>query len=198
MQDRALLEKVQRLIPIAQERGLTLSQLALAWVLRRPEVTSCIIGASRPSQVEENAQASGVKLVTGVQLLDSYIHDLVVIGDKHNDGAQASGPASNVVVRHNSIINPNHENSGIYLSSNLGPIDGVVIENNFLDGGGRTVYVLDKGTGYGIPTNVSVMNNRFGHDFNRALGFGKFTQAGNAWADSGAVIPDITAVQRKP
>jgi len=50
------------LVPIAQEHGCTLSQLALAWVLRRSEVTSCIIGASKPSQVEENAEASGVKL----------------------------------------------------------------------------------------------------------------------------------------
>jgi aryl-alcohol dehydrogenase-like predicted oxidoreductase len=62
LQDRALLEKVQRLVPVAQEKGLTLSQLALAWVLRRQEVTSCIIGASKPKQVEENAEASGVKL----------------------------------------------------------------------------------------------------------------------------------------
>lgn len=53
---------VQRLRPIAAELGLTLSQLAIAWVLRRPEVSSAIIGASRPEQVEENARASGVEL----------------------------------------------------------------------------------------------------------------------------------------
>ena len=53
---------VQRLKPIAQELGVTLPQLALAWVLRRPEVSAAIIGASRPEQVEENAGASGVKL----------------------------------------------------------------------------------------------------------------------------------------
>jgi aryl-alcohol dehydrogenase-like predicted oxidoreductase len=53
---------VQRLVPIAAELGLSLPQLALAWVLRRPEVTSAIIGASRPEQVTENAKASGVKL----------------------------------------------------------------------------------------------------------------------------------------
>jgi aryl-alcohol dehydrogenase-like predicted oxidoreductase len=46
----------------AAELGLTLPQLALAWVLRRPEVTSAIIGASRPEQVVENAAASGVRL----------------------------------------------------------------------------------------------------------------------------------------
>jgi aryl-alcohol dehydrogenase-like predicted oxidoreductase len=57
-----ILAGVQRLRPIAAELGISLSQLALAWVLRRPEVASAIIGASRPEQVEENARASGVVL----------------------------------------------------------------------------------------------------------------------------------------
>jgi aryl-alcohol dehydrogenase-like predicted oxidoreductase len=60
--DRALLEKVQRLVPIAQEQGISVAQLALAWVLRRDEVTSCIIGASRPEQLDENVEASGIRL----------------------------------------------------------------------------------------------------------------------------------------
>lgn len=64
--DDATLAKVERLKPIARELGLTLAQLALAWVLRRPEVTSAIIGATRPEQVEENAKASGVKLAADV------------------------------------------------------------------------------------------------------------------------------------
>ena len=58
----AVLARVQLLAPIAAELGLTVAQLALAWVLRRPEVTSAIIGATRPAQVKENAAASGVKL----------------------------------------------------------------------------------------------------------------------------------------
>ena len=60
--DPAILEKVQRLVPIAAELHLSMSQLALAWNLRRADVTSCIIGATRPQQVEENAEASGIKL----------------------------------------------------------------------------------------------------------------------------------------
>jgi len=60
--DDALLKKVQQLIPLARESGCTMSQMALAWALRRKEVTSCIIGASRPAQLEENAKASGMKL----------------------------------------------------------------------------------------------------------------------------------------
>jgi aryl-alcohol dehydrogenase-like predicted oxidoreductase len=55
----AILEAVQKLRPLAEEAGLTLSQFALAWVLREPNVASAIIGASRPEQVLENAAASG-------------------------------------------------------------------------------------------------------------------------------------------
>ena len=56
------LARVERLRPIARDLSLTLPQLALAWVLRRPEVSAAIVGATSPAQVEENARASGVKL----------------------------------------------------------------------------------------------------------------------------------------
>jgi len=56
------LEAVQRLQPIAEGLGISLAQLALAWVLREPNVASAIIGATRPEQVEQNAAASGVDL----------------------------------------------------------------------------------------------------------------------------------------
>ena len=60
--DEDVLDKVQKLQPIAERNNMTLSQLALAWCLRRPEVSSVIIGASKPSQVEDNAGASGKDL----------------------------------------------------------------------------------------------------------------------------------------
>jgi len=60
--DPAVLARVQLLRPVAAELGITLSQLAIAWVLRRPEVSSAIVGATTPEQVEENAGASGVTL----------------------------------------------------------------------------------------------------------------------------------------
>jgi aryl-alcohol dehydrogenase-like predicted oxidoreductase len=58
----ARLEAVDRLRPIADQAGLSLTELALAWVLRRPEVASAIVGASRPEQVHANAKASGIEL----------------------------------------------------------------------------------------------------------------------------------------
>jgi aryl-alcohol dehydrogenase-like predicted oxidoreductase len=57
-----VLEAVQRLKPIAEGAGLTLPQLALAWVLRQPNVASAIVGATRPEQVHANASASGIEL----------------------------------------------------------------------------------------------------------------------------------------
>jgi aryl-alcohol dehydrogenase-like predicted oxidoreductase len=57
-----VLERVQHLVPIAGELGLSLSQLAIAWVLQNPNVSSAIIGASRRAQVEENVKAAGVKI----------------------------------------------------------------------------------------------------------------------------------------
>ena len=57
-----VLEAVQRLRPVADGLGVSLAQLALAWVLREPNVATAIIGASRPEQVEDNAAASGVEL----------------------------------------------------------------------------------------------------------------------------------------
>ena len=56
--DRPILAAVQKLKPVAADAGLSLAQFALAWVLREPNVASAIIGASRPSQVVENAAAS--------------------------------------------------------------------------------------------------------------------------------------------
>lgn len=71
-----VLERVQRLTPIAQQLDLSLAQLAVAWVLQNDNVAAAIIGASRPEQVKENAKASGV--VIPAELL-AQIDD--VLGD---------------------------------------------------------------------------------------------------------------------
>ncbi|MGW1101926.1 aldo/keto reductase family protein [Streptomyces sp. NPDC002540] len=57
-----VLERVQQLRPLADQAGLSLAQLAVAWVLQNPNVSAAIIGASRPEQVTENAGAAGVTL----------------------------------------------------------------------------------------------------------------------------------------
>ena len=57
-----VLTRIARLGELAAELGHTQSQLALAWVLHQPNVSSAIIGASRPEQIAENAAASGIQL----------------------------------------------------------------------------------------------------------------------------------------
>ena len=60
--DDEILSAVEKLKPVAESENLSMAQLALAWVLRDDRVSSAIIGASKPEQVEDNAKASGVKL----------------------------------------------------------------------------------------------------------------------------------------
>jgi aryl-alcohol dehydrogenase-like predicted oxidoreductase len=77
LEDRVL-EAVQRLVPVAEQAGLTLPQLALAWVLRQPNVASAIVGASRPEQVHANASASGVTLdAQTLAAIDEALGDLL-------------------------------------------------------------------------------------------------------------------------
>ena len=57
-----VLEAVERLRPVSEQAGLSMPQLALAWVLRQPNVASAIVGASRPDQVHANASAAGITL----------------------------------------------------------------------------------------------------------------------------------------
>jgi len=77
--DDDVLAAVQRLRPIADGLGITMAQLALAWVLREENVASAIIGASRPEQVVDNAAASGVELdAATLQAIDEAVGDVVV------------------------------------------------------------------------------------------------------------------------
>jgi aryl-alcohol dehydrogenase-like predicted oxidoreductase len=77
--DDDVLEAVQRLRPIADGLGISMAQLALAWVLREENVASAIIGASRPEQVEDNAAASGVHLdAATLEAIDEAVADVVV------------------------------------------------------------------------------------------------------------------------
>jgi aryl-alcohol dehydrogenase-like predicted oxidoreductase len=77
--DDDVLRAVQSLVPIAEGLGITMAQLALAWALREENVASAIVGASRPSQVEENAGASGIELDEAtLQAIDDAVADVAV------------------------------------------------------------------------------------------------------------------------
>ena len=82
------LDAVQRLRPLAEQAGLSLAQLAVAWTLQNPNVSAAIIGASRPEQVRENAAAAGVVLET--ELLEAI--DDVLEGLIERDPAKTKSP----------------------------------------------------------------------------------------------------------
>ena len=83
-----ILTRVQRLRPVAEQAGLTLAQLAVAWVLQNPAVSAAIVGATRPEQVRENAAASGVRLDDEIMRKIDEILDPVV----ERDPAQTRSP----------------------------------------------------------------------------------------------------------
>ena len=73
-----VLTRVQALKPIADDCGLSMAQLAVAWVLQNPNVSAAIIGASRPEQVVENVKAAGVRLEPAVLArIDQALGDVV-------------------------------------------------------------------------------------------------------------------------
>ena len=78
--DDDVLEAVQQLRPIAEGLGITMAQLALAWVLRRDELACAIVGASRPEQLEDNAAASGVELDDAtLRAIDEAVSPVVAV-----------------------------------------------------------------------------------------------------------------------
>ena len=86
--DDDLLRRVQELKPLADESGLTMAQLAVAWVLQNPDVSAAIIGASRPEQVHDNVQASDVVLEDALmKRIDDVLGDHVV-----RDPSQTTSP----------------------------------------------------------------------------------------------------------
>ncbi|MBT2447845.1 aldo/keto reductase family protein [Streptomyces sp. ISL-43] len=83
-----VLERVQRLVPLAREAGLTMAQLAVAWTLQNPNVAAAIVGASRPEQVRSNAEAAGITLDAGLlERIDEALGPVVERDPKKTDSA---------------------------------------------------------------------------------------------------------------
>ena len=85
-----VLTRVQRLQPLADQAGLTMAQLAIAWVLQNPNVSSAIVGATRPEQLVDNAKAAGVKLDADLLKGIDEVLDPIV----ERDPARTASPAS--------------------------------------------------------------------------------------------------------
>ena len=84
-----VLTRVQRLKPLAEQAGLSMAQLAIAWVLQNPNVSSAIVGASRPEQVHDNVKAAGVKLDANLlKAIDEIVEPIT-----ERDAAKTESPA---------------------------------------------------------------------------------------------------------
>src|ERR1700730_5720074 len=84
------LTAVQRLGPLADEAGLSMAQLAVAWTLQNQNVSAAIVGATRPEQVRDNVKAAGVRLDAGLMSrIDEALGDVLI-----RDPAQTASPKS--------------------------------------------------------------------------------------------------------
>jgi aryl-alcohol dehydrogenase-like predicted oxidoreductase len=87
-----VLERVQLLAPIAAEAGLTMAQLAVAWVLANDNVAAAIVGASRPDQLDDSVAASGVVLDADVLAAVDDAVGPVVVSDPSHTKSPSSRP----------------------------------------------------------------------------------------------------------
>ncbi len=133
---------------------------------------------------------------------DNFIHDMRGTADSHLDGIQADGGFSNLVIRHNTVINEEGQTAALMLDNYWGPIDNVVIDNNLLIGGGYTVYINEMAGQGGAVTNVTYTNNHVGKgywgDLNLITALGhKPTMSGNV-TDGASIVAGLTLEGQPP
>jgi aryl-alcohol dehydrogenase-like predicted oxidoreductase len=92
MSDEAL-TAIQKLKPLAESLGLTMAQFGLAWVLANPNVSSAIVGASRPDQITDNVKAVGIEIPSEIMtLVDQILSGFIV-----SDPAETKSPPARLV-----------------------------------------------------------------------------------------------------
>jgi hypothetical protein len=128
---------------------------------------------------------NGITLDGGATVQDNYIHDLLASGSPHYDGIQIDGGVSNVLIRHNTIINPHAQTAAIMIDNYFGPIDDITVDNNRLIGGGYTVYSDGQFSG-GPITAVTFTNNRLGKG---RWGYSSFVGNKPTWRNN---VDDVT------
>ena len=145
------------------------------------------------TRVNIHNTVDGLKLGSNVTVRDSYIHDLVVSGDSHNDGMQSLG-ADDVLIEHNTIITPRASTSAILLSTGSGAQHRITMRNNLLGGGAYTVYggyqpgvdSLSQVSDIVITDNhitTSVYPNGGAYGPFTSVGSAAVTMRGNVWHD---------------
>jgi hypothetical protein len=126
---------------------------------------------------------------SGSVIQDSYVHDLGAPAGPHYDGVQIDGGVSNITIRHNTIINNNETVSAIMIDNYFGSIANITVDNNYLAGGGFTVY-SDDSFNLNPISGVKFTNNRMGKGTwgYGYIGIAKPLDTGNVDATTGVTI----------
>jgi aryl-alcohol dehydrogenase-like predicted oxidoreductase len=90
--DNDVLVAVQKLRPLADQAGLTMAQMGVAWVLQNPNVAAAIVGATRPSQLDDNVKASGVRLDADLLKAIDEALEPVIVRDPSNTASPPTRP----------------------------------------------------------------------------------------------------------
>lgn len=156
-------------------------------------LSSGVLGADfilRRANIHDSG-SDAVKPVRNALIESSWFHRLGYTVGSHSDGVQMVA-GENVIMRGNNFDMPydldGFTNSQcMIIQTNNGPIDNILIEGNWLNGGGYCVQINDKGNGYGGPTNVRIKDNKFGRDCQ--FGILRFrnnspTLSGNVWEET--------------
>jgi hypothetical protein len=140
------------------------------------------------TRVDMHGCEDGFRVGKDTLVEDSWIHDLDRNKGAHNDGIQASD-GTNIVIRHNVIAHIKAQTSAILIKADFADVDGVLIEDNELNGGSYVIYVRDAKQWH--TRNATIRNNRIGRDY--LFGYLSYdippTWTGNTWLDTGEPIP---------
>jgi hypothetical protein len=142
-----------------------------------------------------NSGADAIKPGSNFVIESCYLTDLGYITTSHADGVQMVSGGDGVIRWNNFDMphdEPGYKNSQcIIIQTNNGLIDDVVIHENWINGGGYSVQIRDKGNGYGAPTNIEITDNQFGRDYQFGIMItdGSPTISGNVWEDNGQPAP---------
>jgi hypothetical protein len=138
-----------------------------------------VIGPVTVRRCDIHGVENGIQPFSGSVIEDNYIHDLSAPGSPHYDGMQINGSDSNIVVRHNTIINDHDQTAAFGIWNDFGGVSDVLVENNRLIGGGYTVYVRGDAGGGGTVTSITIRDNRLGEGY---WGFYSIVQASVDWS----------------
>jgi hypothetical protein len=144
-----------------------------------------VMGPAKVLRCDIHGVENGVTPGSGSLIEDNYIHDLGAPGAPHYDGIQIDGGLSDIVIRHNTVINDFSQTSAVMIDNYFGPIRNITVERNYLAGGGYTVYSSAQFNG-GTVTGVKFLHNTFEKGY-----WGFASIEGNSVVDTGNV--DVTA-----